>query len=242
MIYVMFPTEAEMAPLTDMLEGRLKVETCKRAGAAGLLGGRPVTLLASGVGQVNTAQTVTALLEGGRAEFVLMGGCAGAYVGSGLKVGDVAVAMEEIYADTGVLTTDGWLDMEDICLPLAGPGVGGNSRFNRFPLQLEHFKEGMDNASRAVPKPAVSGAFLTVSTVSGTSARGTELYGRYGAICENMEGAAAAHVCFIYGVPFLEVRGISNMVVDRDREGWDINAATVNCALFIYHFLKAGVI
>ena len=40
-----------------------------------------------------------------------------------------------------------------------------------------------------------------------------------------MEGAAAAHICLMYGVPFAEVRGISNLVVDRDRESWDLPAA-----------------
>jgi futalosine hydrolase len=40
-----------------------------------------------------------------------------------------------------------------------------------------------------------------------------------------MEGAAAAHVCALYGVPFLEVRGISNLVGDRDRQSWQVEEA-----------------
>jgi futalosine hydrolase len=40
-----------------------------------------------------------------------------------------------------------------------------------------------------------------------------------------MEGAAAAHVCALYRLPFLEVRGISNLVEDRDRERWRIPLA-----------------
>ena len=56
---------------------------------------------------------------------------------------------------------------------------------------------------------------------------------RWGAVCENMEGAAAAHVSLLYGVPFAEARGISNIVEDRDRSRWDINTACANCALII---------
>jgi futalosine hydrolase len=48
---------------------------------------------------------------------------------------------------------------------------------------------------------------------------------RWEAVAESMEGAAAAHVCALYGVPFLELRGISNMVVDRDRGSWKVEAA-----------------
>ena len=40
-----------------------------------------------------------------------------------------------------------------------------------------------------------------------------------------MEGAAAAHVCALYGVPFLELRAMSNRVEKRDREQWDLVGA-----------------
>jgi futalosine hydrolase len=51
---------------------------------------------------------------------------------------------------------------------------------------------------------------------------GDALYERFGALCESMEGAAAAHVCALHDVPFLEVRGISNLVEDRNRSRWRI--------------------
>jgi futalosine hydrolase len=40
-----------------------------------------------------------------------------------------------------------------------------------------------------------------------------------------MEGAAAAHVCALHDIPFLEVRGVSNLVEDRDRAAWRIAEA-----------------
>jgi len=40
-----------------------------------------------------------------------------------------------------------------------------------------------------------------------------------------MEGAAAAQVAELHGVPWLEMRGISNIVEDRDLKKWDIPAA-----------------
>ena len=42
---------------------------------------------------------------------------------------------------------------------------------------------------------------------------------------ENMEGAAAAHVCALYDVSFLEIRAISNLVEDRDRSAWKVEEA-----------------
>ena len=40
-----------------------------------------------------------------------------------------------------------------------------------------------------------------------------------------MEGAAVAHVAHLYGVPVGEVRGISNIVTDRDTSSWRIAEA-----------------
>jgi futalosine hydrolase len=40
-----------------------------------------------------------------------------------------------------------------------------------------------------------------------------------------MEGAAYAHVAAIYDLPYIEVRGISNLVTDRELEGWRLRDA-----------------
>ena len=80
------------------------------------------------------------------------------------------------------------------------------------------------------PFGAVAGPFVTVSACSGTGARGAELAGRFGAVCESMEGAAYAHVAALYGVPFLEVRGISNRVEDRDLSAWRLHDAAAIAA------------
>jgi futalosine hydrolase len=71
----------------------------------------------------------------------------------------------------------------------------------------------------------IAGPCLTVSRVSGLQAEGEELARRWGAVAESMEGAAAAHICALYAVPFLEIRGISNMVVDRERASWRVEEA-----------------
>ena len=54
----------------------------------------------------------------------------------------------------------------------------------------------------------------------------TSKRGRGGAV-ENMEGAAAAHVAYLHGVPVGEVRGISNMVTNRDTSAWRLREAAL---------------
>jgi len=40
-----------------------------------------------------------------------------------------------------------------------------------------------------------------------------------------MEGAAVAHICSMYGIPVIEIRGISNIIEDRDMKKWNIPLA-----------------
>jgi len=188
----------------------------------GVLDGVPVILLAAGMGKTNAAHAATALLETWAVRGMLGFGIAGAYPGSGLEVGDVALASRAVYGDEGVETPAGWLSTEGIGIPLLERR--GVRRFNEFPLDAARVERAR-SALEAAGIPVRVGPFLTVSACSGTTARGAALAERFGALCEGMEGAALAHVCALYDVPFLELRGVSNAVEDRDLSRWRIGEA-----------------
>jgi futalosine hydrolase len=191
----------------------------------GSIFGRPLCLLHSGVGKASAAAAATALLVLCRPQALIMVGCGGAYAGSGLAVGDLALATAEIYGDEGVLTATGFLDMEAIGLPLVERE--GARLFNRFPVDaplLDLSRPLLAQAAEAAGRRLAEGPFVTVSTCSGTARAGFELARRTGGICENMEGAAVAQICARQQLPFLELRGISNLVEDRDPAGWDLKA------------------
>lgn len=82
------------------------------------------------------------------------------------------------------------------------------------------------------------GRFATVSTCSGTRLNGAELSQRWNAIVESMEGAAVAQICFRCGVDCLEIRGVSNMVEERDLDAWDIPCAVGATQRFVLKFLE----
>jgi futalosine hydrolase len=67
--------------------------------------------------------------------------------------------------------------------------------------------------------------FVTVSTATGTDSAARAIAARTGGAVENMEGAAVAHVAHLHGVPVGEVRGISNIVSDRDPGSWRLKDA-----------------
>jgi futalosine hydrolase len=45
-------------------------------------------------------------------------------------------------------------------------------------------------------------------------------------------------VCALHDVPFLEVRGISNLVEDRDRPRWRIGEAAESAQRVVRHLLE----
>ena len=199
------------------------------------LEGRPVLVIATGIGKVNTAAAVAAVLEHYDPELLINTGCAGAYLDSALAVGDLAMATTEIFGDEGVLAPDGWHSLELIGIPSVERGR--LTYFNSFPLT----GWAADKAAHVAETAGASlrrGTFVTLSTASGTAVRGAELAKRFGAICENMEGAAAVQVALTYGVDCLEVRGISNLVEDRNLSRWNIPLAVERAQDFVIRLIR----
>lgn len=212
----------ETEPLRKRLHDMRPLTVGRKPAWTGTLAGTPVILVAGGMGKTNASQALAALLETHPVRGVIGFGVGGAYPGSGLDVGGVAVATVEIYGDEGVEGPEGWVSTEAIGIPLVE--TAGGARFNELRLD----EERVDAAERALSAAGVgfvSGPFVTVSACSGTLARGEALRARHDAICESMEGAACAHVAALYEVPFLEVRGISNLVEDRDLNRWKLGDA-----------------
>ena len=82
----------------------------------GTVGALPVIVSAAGVGKTNAAAATATLIERYRPGLVINVGCGGAYPGSGLSVGDLAVASVEILGDEGVITPLGWQGLREMGL------------------------------------------------------------------------------------------------------------------------------
>jgi futalosine hydrolase len=212
----------EAEPLLSRLISQRPVRERSLDGWEARLGDRPIVAVVAGMGKTNAARALTALLERRALAGVIGFGIAGAYPAAGLAIGSVALAAEEHYGDEGAETPAGWISAEGIGIPLLR--TEGGDIFNAFPVDQSALAAARV-ALGGAGAPAGEGPFVTVSSCSGTAARGAELEGRFGAICETMEGAAYAHVAAFYRTPFLEVRGISNLVEDRDPSRWRIAAA-----------------
>lgn len=173
-----------------------------------LSGHAGVTVIITGVGPVNAAHAVTIAAIREKPTGIMICGVGGAYPGSGLQVGDVVCADMECYGDLGASSPTGFLDMKTLGFPVvSSPGP----IYNDLPMLILP----IDRRAK----------FVTVSTCTGTDDAARSMAARTGGAVENMEGAAVAHVGHLLGIGVGEVRGISNVVTNRDTKSWRLKDA-----------------
>lgn len=213
-------TELEGAPLGAALDGPRALALGHGAAVRGRFEGREVVWARFGVGKVNTALGL-GLAARLRPAAVIQVGVGGAFAGACLPVGALAVAEEEVALDSGLLTADGLQGMETLGFPLL---PGDPPRFDVFPTDPEL------TALLAEGCGAERVRFGTADAVTGDAGVAQRLRAERGVDVESMEGAAAAHACLALGLPFAELRGVSNVVGVRDKRAWDLAGAARRAA------------
>ncbi len=172
-----------------------------------LASGCHVDVLAAGVGPAAAAAATAAALALGNYDLVISAGIAGGFAPA--VPGGIAVASACVFADLGVEDEGGFV-------PISALGFG-TDRYD-VPPRLSGELAELTGGHR--------GTILTVSTVTGTAATAQQHRRRYpDAVAEAMEGAGVAAAASLRGVPFAEIRAISNLVGPRQRELWDVPAA-----------------
>lgn len=169
--------------------------------SAGLL-----DVVCGGVGPVAAAVSTGCLL-GQPYDLVVSAGLGGGFPAAAL--GTVVVAEAVVHADLGAETAEGFVSMADL---------GWGAVRHPVPAGLA--------AELSRRTGAVTGAVLSVSTVTGSRRRAEQLLACHpDAVAEAMEGVGVCLAAGRAGVPFAELRAISNPVGPRDRESWQIPEA-----------------
>lgn len=210
---VPWPPTAATAPGTGLLAGHAgqgRGGATTRPGADAV----PVDVVAGGVGPAAAAACTGVLLAlagaAGRPYIALVSaGIAGGFTGRA-AVGGSVVGTRSVAADLGADSPDGFL-------PLSTLGFGADS--------VDADQALLDRLRTALPD-AVVGPVLTASTATGTARHADELLVRHpDAVAEAMEGFGVAAAAQATGIPFVELRTISNPVGPRERTAWRIGDA-----------------
>jgi futalosine hydrolase len=212
-VLVVAATEAEVSPF---------VSTLNRVADAGHRvtryqgAGHDVDLLISGVGMVATAAWCSRVLSAERFDVALNLGVCGSFRPE-IFPGSVVHVVSDRLAELGAEDGDAFLTIQEMKL------LGDDD----FP-----FTNGrLVNASPPVLGPlsrmrAANG--ITVNTVHGNEDSIARVTKRFSPDVESMEGAAFMYACLTQGVPFAQVRAVSNMVERRNRAAWKLEEAIAN--------------
>ena len=238
MICVLGATYKEISLLLSSLVNVQSLNLGKSCLWQGKIKKQNLIVALTGIGPVNAAYLTTLLLEKYPIKMVVLTGCGGAFPGIGLELGNIALANEEIWAEAGAYTEEGWRSLAEINLPYWDKE--GKRLFHRFSLKGLHIEFfGREISNLLSSETFKIGPFITVLASTGNQQRLKVLKQRFPeGICENMEGAAVAQICQMYKLPFLEIRGISNFLGEYRRSNWEIDLATNNVQKIIIELLE----
>ncbi len=170
-----------------------------------------VTILVTGVGLTATAFGMGQTLALNRYDLAINAGICGA-LDRALPIGEVVQVISEDFADLGAEESGGGF-ANAFDLGLIGPD---QPPFRNCLLQNE-----AGAGYEFLPK--VKG--ISVNKVHGAGESIARLLQRSDGQVESMEGAAFFYACLTGGVPFLEIRAVSNYVEPRNKDNWNIPLA-----------------
>jgi futalosine hydrolase len=219
--------DAELARIKRELNARLHRTPGGVPRYIGNLKQTPIGLAVVGVGIVSAAFTLGRLLAEIKVDQVIMSGSAGALPGSGIEVGDVAVASSETLAELGICTGEGLGETDSLNLP----------GFKQTILLDEDLSSSI---VRVADKsgPICRGPFLSVAGVSNDHTHALARANRFGALAENMEGYALALAGTQLGIRVAEVRGVSNIAGVRDKSTWNLDLANERAQAAVLNYLR----
>ncbi|CAN2041768.1 Futalosine hydrolase [Candidatus Magnetomoraceae bacterium gMMP-15] len=215
----------ELSKLFDLIDKAVRLNIGHREIISGYLNGKAVRLLITGPGIINTVQSLSAAIENSRPHFIIQTGCAGAFKDSGLGIGDIGIAAEEIDIHLGIEPENERNPLIELPFPVLK--YHNLEIKNRYPFNIKLvnyafkiLKQNFFNKFKII-----KGTFITVATITATDSRAKKLYEQFRPCMEAMEGVGTAHIGIHYEIPFLEIRSASNLVGKRDLSLWNLPLA-----------------
>ena len=182
-----------------------------RAGMRFLTGkieGKAVALVCSGIGKVNAAVAASILIEHFHADCILNTGIAGG-IAPEVKLGDIVLSTACLEHDFNV-TAFGY-----------EKGVIPRMETSVFPADqrlLELAKTCEEELASGVT--VHTGRVVSGDLFVASREKKEELYRNFHGSCCEMEGAAIAHTAYLYGVPYLVIRAVSDQADMKATENY----------------------
>ena len=106
-ILIAAATHNEISNLMDLIEQPSATLIGGRNVISGCMNNQPVRIIITGPALINNVQALTAAIENSRPGMIIQTGSAGAFKETGLDIGDISIATEEIDVHLGIETETG---------------------------------------------------------------------------------------------------------------------------------------
>ncbi len=210
MIAVLAAMAEELAPLLGEL-ACTEVYANKVVKVRQTAGDKPLLLVQTGIGKANAAAAAAIVIERFHPSALINIGSAGGFAPH-VRVGDVVVGTETLYSDVDATCFNYRLGQ----VPQMPPSYPGDEKLLAAARSLAAAAEF---AGRVAFGPILtSDSFMSdPARVAGIMAAFPEAY------ASDMEGAAIAEASYQCGVPFLNVRSMSDIAGQKAAESFDEN-------------------
>jgi len=172
----------------------------------------PVEVLITGVGTINATYALMKQVSIKRPSLLIQAGLAGCF-DQHIPLGSVVVVERDRLGDLGVVEQGKLLSVYEL-----GLGEGDQFPYKKGWLQNTHtvlIKRIGVQKVRAI----------TVNQVTTSNELHKLLLKKYQPVTESLEGAAFHYVALREKIPFLQLRGISNYIGERDKKKWKLKEA-----------------
>lgn len=225
-----------MEPEIAILKAKLaNVQTVNYGGFnfhQGQLNGTDVVIVQSGIGKVAAALATLLLIDKFKPDYVVNTGSAGGFEQS-LKVGDIVIGSELRYHDVDV-TAFGY---EIGQLP-ANPAayISHQVLINAAQLGVEQLKQAEHKDIKTLVGLITTGD--TFMTAENDIAKARKNFPTMAAV--EMEGAAIAHTCHQFNIPFVVIRSMSDIAGKESPSSFEVylETAAINSSQLVENMLN----
>lgn len=180
----------------------------------------------TGVGMLNSCLEIMHLCSKTSPNWVIQAGIAGSFL-STKTLGKTFAVEAETLGDTGVWEKGKWLDIFDLNL----------ISVNKKPFVNKQILNKKIGTTNLLKLPLAKS--LSVNQITTGNKNKLQLKKKYGVDIENMEGISAHMVCNYLKLPFIQLRTVSNLVGERDKSKWKMQAAINDLNITLVNYLDA---
>ena len=186
----------EVQGLKNLLENTQEEKMGNLTFFIGKIHGKEIVLLETGIGKVNAAIGATLMAKVYNVDKVIFTGVAGG-VNEDLDLGDVVISTDLIQHDMDVTAFGEKL------------GVIPRMETSIFKADAELI-EFAEKASKKLKGKTIKGRILSGDQFVASPEKIKFLKDEFNGDCTEMEGAAVGHVCYIFNIPFVVIRTMSD--------------------------------